>query len=171
MKKIILSTICILILGFIFHSVYNLIPNFITSIFFPVNESIWEHGKMIILSFLVLTIIEKILLKNEASGINNNFLTAVICTILTYIIFSFVYFFILKTNDNLPITILIYTICIIISLIIREKKLNKNKIINLEYFGILGFIIVFIAYGLLTYNPIKTPIFYDYHKNCYGIPD
>lgn len=165
-KRIILSTICILVLSFLFHSVYKLIPNFLTSIIFPVNESIWEHGKMIFLSFFTLFLIRKYKFKNNFATIS--FLTALICTVLIYFIFSFIYFHILKTNDNILVTIIIYTICILLSFYIEEKYFRKITV-KKESIGLIGFIIVFIIYGVLTYYPIKRPIFYDYDKEIYGI--
>ena len=43
----IISTIGIFLLCFSFHFIYDWIPNYITAIFFPVNESIWEHMKLL----------------------------------------------------------------------------------------------------------------------------
>ena len=39
-KIIIIDTIAIFICMFLFHSIYNLIPNFLTAALFPVNESL-----------------------------------------------------------------------------------------------------------------------------------
>lgn len=54
----IIACIGTVILAFIFHFSYDLIPNFITSILFPVNESIWEHMKLLYTSILVYGIID-----------------------------------------------------------------------------------------------------------------
>ena len=51
-KKIILSSFIIFILSTLFHSLYNYLPCFLTSIIVPVNESIFEHMKMIFLYVL-----------------------------------------------------------------------------------------------------------------------
>ena len=168
-KRIILSSIVILVLSFIFHSAYKLIPSFITSIFFPVNESIWEHGKMTLSSFFVLTIIEKFLLKDETNTIYINFLASIICIVLTYILFTPIFLYILKTNDNLVITIIVYIICIITSIFIKEKYLKNEKNPYKERLSILGIMLIYIIYTFFTYNPLKKPIFYDYNENIYGI--
>ena len=57
----ILGVILAFFLSFIFHSVYDLFPNFITSIFFPVNESIFEHMKIIFGCILLSGVIQKII--------------------------------------------------------------------------------------------------------------
>ena len=54
----VIAVIGTIILSFVFHFVYDLIPNFVTSIFFPVNESIWEHMKLLYTSILVYGIID-----------------------------------------------------------------------------------------------------------------
>ena len=48
----IISILGIFIISFLSHFIYQIIPNFITSIFFPVNESIFEHMKIIFTSTL-----------------------------------------------------------------------------------------------------------------------
>lgn len=42
------------LLGTIMHFGYNLFPNPITAVFFPVNESVWEHFKLYCWPFLFL---------------------------------------------------------------------------------------------------------------------
>ena len=50
-KYKILSVFIIFLLMFPLHYVYDKFPNSLTSIFCPVNESIWEHLKLIFTSF------------------------------------------------------------------------------------------------------------------------
>ena len=57
-KKIILSSFIIFILSTLFHSLYNYLPCFLTSIIVPVNESIFEHMKMIFTSYMFYLLIK-----------------------------------------------------------------------------------------------------------------
>ena len=90
MKKLyiiwlILSSFTILFLSTIVHSLYDIFPNFFTSLFLPINESIWEHNKMIVLAYFLFMILEKILFKkNNCCYI----LPAIFCSILVLIIYS-----------------------------------------------------------------------------------
>lgn len=168
-KRIIIGTIVILGLSVIFHGVYEKFPNFFTSLLFPVNESIWEHNKMILLSFLVWSILEKIFTKSGKSILFLNFASSIICIVLINIVFTLVFIYILKFKDNLPVTIIIYTISIIISLIAGKKFLFENNGM-LEIMALGGYLIVFIAFAYLTYHPLHLEIFYDYKENTYGIP-
>ena len=59
MKKIkIIGIFIIFILSVIFHFLYGIFPNYLFSILFPVNESIWEHMKLIVTSTLVFSIFD-----------------------------------------------------------------------------------------------------------------
>lgn len=169
-KRVIIGTIFILLVSILYHSMYKWIPNTITSLLFPVNESIWEHGKMIIMAYISYLLFEKFILKDETNIIVSNFIACVLCIILDFVIFTPIYLYVLNTNDNIIVTILIYLICIIISLIIKELYLRKEKNINYEYAGIIGFLVLITSFAILTYHPIELPIFYDYNKNTYGIP-
>ena len=153
-----------MILSIIYHGIYEMMPNFITSIFFPVNESIWEHGKMILMSFLTYSFIENKLFDMKHT-ITNNYIAAIISMFLTYLIFTPIYLYVLKTNDNMVVTITIYLISVVISQIIKERYIHIDN----SKIGLIGFILTFVIYGILTYSPLRLPIFYDYREKIYGI--
>lgn len=83
-----ISVLLIFLLSALFHFIYDWFPNFFTSLFFPVNESIWEHNKIIVASFLVLAIIEKIYYKKEKNVIFAEALSSLVCMILVMLIFT-----------------------------------------------------------------------------------
>ena len=64
------GAILIFLLCFPFHSLYDWLPNSLFSLFFPVNESIWEHMKLLFTPFVVYTIIEYLFLR-KYEKINN----------------------------------------------------------------------------------------------------
>ena len=142
-------------------------PNVLTSILFPVNESIWEHGKLILISFLLLYPIKRLIFKDNNNDMYNNIIAGIICIVLTYLIFTPIFLYVLKTNDNMVVTIGVYVVCIIISLIVREKLIKGFE--KDDILGITFAMCLFIVFGILTYNPIKKPIFYDYKNKVYGI--
>ena len=55
MKKILINSLFIFVISSIFHFVYNIFPNNITALFFPVNESIWEHYKLLYTSAILFS--------------------------------------------------------------------------------------------------------------------
>ena len=65
LKKVkIINVFAVFLLSFLAHNIYKWFPNTITSIFFPVNESIFEHMKIISTCFLFYGIFEFFIIKH-----------------------------------------------------------------------------------------------------------
>lgn len=160
----------IFLLSFLAHFIYNFFPNTLTSFFFPVNESIWEHMKILFTSALIYGIFDYILLKSNNIKFNNFSLQLVLTSILSIIIFLTIYLPIhYLIGENLIITLILmlitYTICQYIS-----YKLLKSKSYNFpKYISIIIIILTYLIFIYLTYNPPQTPLFYDTLNNHYGI--
>ena len=76
MKKYkIIGIFALFLLSFLWHFGYDILPNFFTSILFPVNESIWEHMKIFWGVILFYGIIEYFLLKRENIKVSNYLFT------------------------------------------------------------------------------------------------
>ena len=72
LKKIkIISAIGIFGLCFLFHFMYEWFPNYFSTIFFPVNESIWEHMKLLFSAVVFYGIIDYIILQKFNIKYNN----------------------------------------------------------------------------------------------------
>ena len=77
LKKVkFISGLGIFILCFFSHFMYTWFPNTLFSIFFPVNESIWEHMKMLFTSILIFSVFEYFILKKNEIW-HHNFLISV----------------------------------------------------------------------------------------------
>ena len=70
-KSKVISTITIFALCFVFHFVYDALPSPITAIFFPVNESIWEHIKMLFSAIIFNGLIDYFVMKKFDIKFNN----------------------------------------------------------------------------------------------------
>ena len=126
LKKIkIISIIGILILSFISHFMYDLFPNIIFSFIFPVNESIWEHMKILFTSILLYGFIDKYLL-NKYNIKHNNFPFQLYFTAIS----------------SIPLYLAIY--------IPIYKLLGEKLIISL-----LLLLIVYIIEAYISYNLLK----------------
>ena len=91
-KKLkIVSTIIAFAICFPLHFLYDVFPSFLTSIFAPVNESIWEHMKLLFGSILLAGIIQKIYLKFKNQKINNVCFSNFIAAFISIAIFLFFY--------------------------------------------------------------------------------
>lgn len=166
--KILISTLVIFLVSCLLHFIYDWFPSSFTSLLFPVNESIWEHNKIIMGAFLIWAIIDKIRFKNS-NALFNGLISAIICAILVMLIFTPIYLYILETNHNIFITFGIYLISIAMAMVFNYElsKGKKNK--TLEKIAIFFWLLIFIANAFLTKYPINKPLFYDYEQNIYGI--
>ena len=167
MKKIktaqIIVIILSLIIGTILHFTYELSGenNFVAS-FSAVNESTWEHLKLVFFPMLILGIIEYFVVKKES----NNYIEAKTIGIFTAICFIIVFFYtytgILGTNFFV-IDILIFILSIIIGeyvayrlMTIENQSTTLSKVLSI---GILIFLLL--CFIIFTYNQPKVNLFKD----------
>jgi hypothetical protein len=151
---------------------YTWFPNKLFSIFFPVNESIFEHLKLTFTTIIFFILIEMILLKKIPH--NNQIFSSLISALSTSIIFLIFYLILEKIIGGFSAipTYIIYFISISLGQLISYYILNLSdnyKVLNIISLAIIP--IIFTINGYLTYNPIKTHIFYDKYKDKYGIYD
>ena len=173
LKKIkILAIIGIFIISFLSHFAYEIFPNIIFSFIFPVNESIWEHMKILFTSTLLYGIIDYLLLKKYNIKYNNfNFqlyFTALI-GIPIYLVIYLPLYNLLGESPFISISLLliVYIITQIVSHnILKEKEL---KILNLITIPVI--LLSYLGFIYLTYNPPHTYIFYDITEDKYSIND
>lgn len=170
-KVTIISVFSIFALSFLSHFMYEWFPNIFNSIFFPVNESIWEHNKMIFTTMIIWGIIEYFIISNHGK---KNFpvalLSSTLVTIITNTLIFTPIYYLMDMKDNIIITMIIYIISIIIGQYTSHKILKSNKIFStLNTISLISIPIIFTIFGLLTYYPIKIGIFYDYPNNKYGL--
>ena len=165
----VISCIGIFLLSALLHFIYDWFPSFFTSLFFPVNESIWEHNKIIIGSFLIWGILEKIYYKKRKNVIFAECISSFLCSFLVMIIFTPIYLYVLKTQDNMIITFAIFIFSIIISQIVSYHLMKQEYNSKLEEIGIILFVIAILINIIFTYYPPKLAIFYDFTKKIYGL--
>lgn len=170
-KKIkIISLIFIFAFCFLLHFLYEWLPNPLFSAISPVNESIWEHMKLIFSSYILFSGIEYYILKKKEIVFNNYLFQMFIVPIIGIIIYLIIYLPLYNIfGENMFISISLLFIIIILEEIISYYLLNYKGIKFGKVIGICGIIIIYITFIYLTYNPIRNYIFYDIKDNKYGI--
>lgn len=168
-KSRIIACIGTIILSFIFHFAYQILPNTIFSIFFPVNESIWEHMKMIYSSIVFYGIIDYFLNKKYNIGYKNLFMNIFICATTSIIIYLAIFLpLYYKIGESMFISIGTMIITFIITYILSYYILKINEKNNNTIWIIL-IIFEYAIFAYLTYKPIKTQLFFDTKDEIYGI--
>ena len=169
-KKIIISSLIIFILSFLFHSVYDIFPSTLTSLFFPVNESIWEHNKMVFISYIVYMLILFIYYKKDKKNILfYTLISFLICVIFLTTTYSYIYLILMNKKHSVLITLIVYLISIVISQMFSLKILDKKYNIKKEKVSLICIGVIFFIFIYFTYVPLNIPLMYDYTKNKYGI--
>lgn len=160
----------IFLLCFPFHFLYDWLLNSLFSIFFPVNESIWEHMKLIYTSFVFYGIFDYLLLKKNKIVFNNFLIQLFLIPIIAIFIYLIIFIPIYKIiGENMIISIGLLAVVILIEQILSYFILQYKEIKYQNIIGIIGIILIYIIFGYLTYKPIENYIFYDTVKDKYGI--
>ena len=171
-KMIIINSIVMFAIAFLVHFLYNWIPNNIVAIFFPVNESIWEHMKMLYTTVLLSSIVEYIILKKNNIVYHNyllvTYLKSILIIPLYLIIFLPLYY---NLGENIVIAISVMLISMVLINILGYYLLQTNEIKYQKIISILLIIFTYIIMGILTFKTPHMDIFFDTHQEKYGIND
>ena len=169
-KVLFIATITIFLSMFLFHNLYNWFPNFLTASFFPVNESLFEHLKLMFTTQIIISLIIYLILKIKRIKFSNYLLGLLVSTIATISLFFLIYLPIYnRFGENLFLTMSIYLITLIIGNIIFYliSKRKHNYVLNLISLVIISIIAVILIY--FTFNPLKNDFFFDSIEEIYGI--
>lgn len=172
----ILGIFLVILLGFLWHEIYDLLgKNLIVGMIAPVNESPWEHWKLVVFPMLIYAIIEYKFTKYE----NDNFLFSKFIGILAAILVCFgliALFELIFPNAPFKTKMIVDIISFIIGIIAGQLtsyfigcNLGTKFNIKLWYiaaFGITALVIIFIFF---TLNPPMLNYFRDSITGKYGI--
>lgn len=172
MKKIkVVGVLVIFALTVLYHFLYEWFPNPVFSVLFPVNESIWEHMKLLYSGILTWGIVEYFILKRKNIKFTNYFSSlflTLITSIIVYLILYLPLYSLFKENMFISIGLLIIVIILmeIFNYYLISRK-EENKF--LDKVSIILIILGYVVFLSLTYDPPRNYIFYDTTENKYGI--
>lgn len=150
------GAIFVAILGTLFHFVYDLSGNnAIIGMFVPINESVWEHTKLIFFPMLLYSVYLNKKNKADYPCLSSAMILGEFSGILSVIVLYYTYSGILGYNIA-PIDISIFYISVAIAFFIVYKFTNFCKATNL--LKILQ-IIVFLMYVIFTFTSPKASLF------------
>ena len=85
-------------LCFLAHFLYDWISIDVVGWFFPVNESIWEHMKLLFTPFIIYTLIEWLFLRNKKE-INNLSLQLFLIPLISIVVYLAIYLILYNWNS------------------------------------------------------------------------
>ncbi len=166
-KYEIISTIFIMISGTLLHFVYEWSgKNPIIGLFSAINESTWEHLKLVFFPSLISIIVGYFLFKENHSNYLCSKTKSLILSMSFIVIFFYTYTGVLGTNIAF-LNILSFYIAIIIETLSTFKFLNSYS--SSKYSCILILLIFFISFLVFTFYTPHIGIFKDPLTNTYGI--
>lgn len=164
------STVIIFVINFLIHNVYKILPNDFTAIFFPVNESIYEHMKMLFTSYFIYSII--LILFRKKYKANNILFTNLCGAVLNIVLFLIIYLPIYyRFGENMIVTLILLFLTILLTNYIIRFIYKKADSKELKIAGIILFPILFSLGAYFTFNPLEESFFFDPVEEIYGIPE
>lgn len=172
-KYILISSVVIFGICFPAHFAFDLLQYDVVALFFPTNESIFQHMKMIFTSFLIFYVI--LCLLRKKFHLENIFLTHLLASISCITIFLVIYIpFYLNFGENMPFTFILLFGSILLSQLIASPLLKKNLNKSLNILSIAklknnirintpsSFYLNFFQHLALEYKEVK-----DNFEDCY----
>lgn len=160
-KKNIFMIIFLFLLSFLWHFMYDWFPCLLTSIFFPVNESIWEHMKIIFYCLFIGSVLEK-----KGNNYYLNILVKPLVGVLFYLIIFIPLYLIFGESMFISLSLMLFTYIIMELLGI---KISKQEELNIKALPIIIIILISILFSILTFYPLHNFLFFDSVKLGYGI--
>ena len=160
-----------LILGTLLHFTYEWSGNnlFVGS-FSAVNESIWEHLKLVFYPMLIAMIVEYFFIKENV----NNYIEAKtigIFTVISFIVITFFTYSGIIGTSIIVIDILIFIFSIILGECIAYKLMkrkNESTVLSTSL-SIIILIFFLLCFMIFTYLPLEVNLFRDITTGTYGI--
>ena len=155
-----IGILVLFVVGSLFHFLYSLTGEcFIVGLFVPINESIFEHTKMVVLTIFIWWSIFYLFRKKDLF-VNAWFTSALIAMISAIIAIPMLFYFYSQAFgiESLVIDILILLISLAIGQILGLHYYRHGK--GIEYhFAIVLMIVIIILFAFFTINPPAFPIF------------
>lgn len=163
MKKLKLYTIIgilfVIITGSISHSLYEWSgQNFIVGFFFPINESTWEHMKLLFLPMLLYSFYMNRKLKCEFPCITSSLLFGILLGTLLIPVFFYTYSGILGTNF-LVLDIGTFVISVLCAFVAVYRRTLSCKVITYETLLKILLLVMAVCFLTFTYYPPALGIF------------
>ena len=155
-----LGILVLFAVGSLFHFLYSLTGEcFIIGLFVPINESIFEHTKMVVLPVFIWWFIFYLFRKKDLF-VNAWFTSALIAMISAIIAIPMLFYFYSQAFgiESLIIDILILLASLAIGQILGLHYYRHGKGIE-YYFAIFLMIVIIILFAFFTINPPAFPIF------------
>lgn len=157
----IIGIVFVIITGSLFHFLYGWSGhNHIVGLFTPINESIWEHMKLLFFPMLLYSILMILKCKRQYPHVTSALFFGIITGTLLIPLFYYAYTSVLGTN-YLVLDIGIFILSIVISFWLTYNLTMSHRLEAHTF--ILGLLVcvLFVCFLLFTYHAPNSAIFQD----------
>lgn len=169
-KRLVLGSIAIFILGSAFHFLFDLLGRFILAApFFAVNESIWEHMKLLSSAALVWLAADYFLADKAARPCF--FAVRAVSLPMAILIIPVVYYFLRGAFgiENFFVDITLFLIASVVYQHVAMRLEGNTAYSKYNAAGIAVLCAVFLLFAVFTFLPPHAPLFQDVPTGGYGI--
>lgn len=157
----IIGIIFVLIAGTIDHFLYDLSNhNHIIGFFAPVNESVWEHIKLLFFPMLIYSLFAITKLKPQYPCITSALCFGILIGVLLIPVIYYVYTFILGRNF-LILDMGVFAVSVVIAFCISYKCTLSCKLQPYTFILCISVCVLLICFFLFTYHAPNIAIFQD----------
>ncbi len=148
------------ILGTLLHFLYDLTGCKLVALFSAVNESTWEHMKILFFSMLFFAITEFFNVKDKYGNFWRTKLKGIIVGLVLIPTIFYTLIGIFGTTPDF-INIMIFFIVVLISMTYETKHFDKSVIYKFENVSFITICIIAVLFIVFTFYPPIIPLFKD----------
>lgn len=142
--------------------------NRFVGLFSPVNESMWEHLKLLFFPFLLFTIILYFVIKENSQNILFANAYSITIGMLLAIILQYTVTGALGIS-SLTVELTTLVLCNMATYILCGYFIKNNKYSINNSYGFIFFIILFLLFLVFSFRPPRIPLFQDSNTKSFGI--
>lgn len=160
----------VIILGTALHFVYKWLGyNRIAGIFSPVNESTWEHLKLLFVPMLLYSTVEYLIIGKEYNGFITAKSMGIVLGILTIVMVFYTYTGIIGEHFLLA-DILTFILGATVAYTYSWQAINKIQVgTETQVAAVILIAVLTICFSVFTFYPPHIPLFIDPVSRKYGI--
>lgn len=160
-RNTIIGIFFILIIGTLWHFVYDWSgKNDLLGFFFPINESTWEHMKLIFFPMLIYSVYMNKKIKEEYPCVTSSLLFGALSGTFLIPVFYYTYSGILG-NNFLPLDIATFAASVILAFIAVYKLTLSCKLSSYTTLLKLLTVLLAAAFLIFTYHPPDIGLFFN----------
>jgi hypothetical protein len=167
----IVGAIVTLVLGTLLHFTFDWSGgNLFVGLFSAVNESVWEHLKLLAVPILLFAIIEYFAYGRAYDNFIPAKLLSVLAGMLTIVVFFYTYTGIIG-EDFLAADISLFVLGTLVAWFVSYKLLKSGRLSsqNARIYGLLGLFVLVVVFIIFTFAPPQLPPFQDPVSGTYGM--